>query len=165
MRKPSENDIERFWGKVSVGRLEDCWPFLGYCRPRRIGGHGAFKYQRKTIGAHRFALASTGVDIKGLVVRHKCDLAACCNPSHLHVGDHWDNAQDRVDRGRTAKGTLNGRAVLTEAIVIKMRQDLRPHYLYAKRYGVDVTTISLARRGVTWSHLNEEHPPITKTTG
>lgn len=161
--KLNEQELERFWDKVDVGRLEDCWIYQGAVRAQ--GGHGRFKLRRRDTGAHRIALASTGVDITNLVVRHRCDKSACCNPSHLHVGDHYDNIQDRVDRDRTAKGEANGRAILTEELVIKMRKDKRPHYLYAKRYGVDTTTVSLARRGVTWAYLNEDHPPIRKTTG
>lgn len=159
----AEKDIERFWEKVAVGRLDECWLFLGACRPTKQGGHGRIKVRGRDHGAHRVALASTGVDIEGLVVRHRCSNAPCCNPSHLMTGDSWDNIQDRIDADRSAKGEGNGRARLTEAIVIQMRGNTRPHYQYAKKYGVDVTTVSLARRGVTWSYLNEKHPPITKT--
>lgn len=161
----TERDVERFWDKVAVGRLEDCWLFQGCCRPKADGGHGSFKASGKSHGAHRVALATTGVDVQRLVVRHKCNMAPCCNPSHLHTGDHWDNVEDRVASDRSAKGGKNGRARLTEAVVIKMRSDNRPHYQYAKQFGVDTTTVSLARRGVTWSYLNAEYPPITKTSG
>ncbi len=155
-----EKDLERFWSKVVVGRLGECWLWQGALRN---SGHGRFKLKGKDFGAHRVALMSTGVDIDGFVVRHVCNSAACVNPSHLITGDSWDNVQDRIDSDRSAKGEDNGRARLTEDQVIAMRKDTRPHYRYAKKYGVDVTTISLARRGVTWAHLNEEHPPITKT--
>lgn len=156
----TESELERFWSKVDVGRLEDCWPWQASCK---VEGHGRFKLRGKDVGAHRVALMSTGVNIERLIVRHMCSSASCCNPSHLKVGDSWDNIQDRIDAGRSAKGEDNGRARLTEAKVIEMRGDTRPHYQYAKKYGVDVTTISLARRGITWAFLNEKHPPITKT--
>lgn len=159
----NEADLERFWDKVIVGKLEDCWIYQGYTRSKRDGGHGQFKVKRKNVGAHRFALASTGVDVEGKIVRHRCDLAACVNPHHLITGDMWDNNNDRVARDRSAKGEDNGRAVLTEEIVIRMRKDRRPHYRWAKKLGVDTTTVSLARRGITWAYLNEDHPPITKT--
>ncbi len=161
----TEKDIERFWDKVVVGRLDECWIFQGYCRSKKAGGHGQFRVDSVPLYAHRVALASTGVNVIGQVVRHRCNVPSCCNPSHLHTGDHWDNVDDRVASDRSAKGAKNGRARLTEAIVIEMRGNTRPHYQFAKKYGVDSTTVSLARRGVTWSHLNEEYPPITKTTG
>ena len=156
----SEAELERFWCKVVVGRLEDCWLWQA---AKKDTGHGRFKLRGQDVGAHRVALMSTGVDVERLVVRHKCNSASCCNPSHLRVGSSWDNIQDRIDADRSAKGEGNGRARLTEAQVIGMRKNTRPHYQYAKKYGVDTTTISLARRGVTWSYLNDLHPPITKT--
>jgi hypothetical protein len=35
-----------------------------------------------------------------MVVRHKCDRASCCNPSHLELGTERDNYRDRVARRR-----------------------------------------------------------------
>lgn len=156
----NSSDLERFWSKVQVGRLEDCWIFQGYKRP---SGHGQFKVNGQAMGAHRFALASTGVDIQGRIVRHTCDTPDCVNIYHLITGDTWDNIADRVRRGRCAIGESNGRAVLTEELVIRMRQDRRPHYTWGKEIGVDGKTVSLARRGITWAYLNEKYPPITKT--
>lgn len=37
---------------------------------------------------------------EGLVVRHRCDNPPCCNPDHLEVGTHADNARDAIVRGR-----------------------------------------------------------------
>lgn len=163
--KFTERDVERFWNKVRVGRLEQCWPFTGACRPPKDLGYGCFRLKDACHHAHRMALASTGVQVVGKVVRHRCHNGPCCNPSHLATGDHYDNVADRVASGRSAKGEVNGRSKLTEEEVICMRQDTRTHYYYAKKYGCNVTTISLARRGVTWSYLNAQYEPIKKTQG
>ena len=54
------------------------------------------------IKVHRFVVElSTGKDITGLVVRHKCDNPLCINPNHLILGTNIDNVTDRTLRGRT----------------------------------------------------------------
>ena len=39
-------------------------------------------------------------DIKGKVVRHKCDEPKCVNPEHLELGTPKDNMDDRTKRDR-----------------------------------------------------------------
>jgi len=82
---------------------------------------------------------STGEDIQGKVVRHKCDNPLCVNPKHLELGSHADNMRDRDSRGR------HGRAKLTSKDVVEIRKlsltgvkniDL------SKKFGVDPRTIS-----------------------
>jgi len=45
----------------------------------------------------------------GLVVRHTCDNPPCVAPDHLLLGTQADNVQDRVDRDRTHRPTLDAR--------------------------------------------------------
>lgn len=41
-------------------------------------------------------------DIKGKIVRHKCDNPRCINPEHLELGTQLDNVHDMITRGRAA---------------------------------------------------------------
>ena len=61
----------------------------------------------------------------GHVVMHKCDNPLCINIEHLTHGTHKDNNDDKVKKGRQAKGASHGRSRLTksDAIYIKFLSD------------------------------------------
>lgn len=60
------------------------------------------------------------------IICHKCDNPSCINPKHLFKGTHNDNVQDKVLKGRQAKGKGNGRYVhgqyTKEAIAFRKEQ-------------------------------------------
>ena len=49
---------------------------------------------------HRQIMVMAGVDIEGMVVRHKCDNRICFRFDHLEVGTQQDNMRDMLERGR-----------------------------------------------------------------
>ena len=95
------NLAERFWLKVDRRGPNECWawlPSLG------TADYGSVTIDSNlTTSPHRVAFALTnGVIPDGRLIRHNCDNPPCCNPSHLLIGTHLDNARDRVERGRQA---------------------------------------------------------------
>jgi hypothetical protein len=67
------------------------------------GGYGAVSLGGVLLGVHRVIAAHRlGWDVSDprTVVRHSCDTRACCEPSHLLLGTHKENAADREAAGR-----------------------------------------------------------------
>ena len=142
----------RFWSKVDVQQSTcRCWEWQG----RRTDlGYGQFKLRGAAAFAHRVAAQLAGARLgSDSVVMHTCDNPSCCNPTHLIVGTHASNVADRVAKGRSAKGTSNGRAKLTEDQVRAIRADDRTLTEVARDYGVCVATISHIRQRRIWQHV------------
>jgi hypothetical protein len=93
---------ERFWCHVDKRGPDDCWNW----KASRVKGYGQIRIsETEVIRAHRVAWEYTRGPIPdGLFACHKCDNPSCCNPSHLFLGTAQDNADDKVAKGRQAKG-------------------------------------------------------------
>lgn len=136
--------MKDFWDSVSRGRPNECWPWTG--RLTR-DGYGAFGRKR----AHRVAYWLNGGEIDGKIIRHRCDNPACCNPNHLIAGTHADNVRDRVERGRSATGSRNGRAKLNAKIVERIYADKRAYSVIARIWGIGWTTVETIKRRKHWA--------------
>lgn len=104
----TEQHRHRFFLKVKVGGVDECWLWEG----RRLrGGYGQFDMGGGCQMAHRMAWVlkngtiPTGEGFHGTCVLHKCDNPACVNPEHLFLGTHVDNMSDMVSKGR-ARGPV-----------------------------------------------------------
>lgn len=104
MKSLSQNDVARFWGKVSKEKSttfyngERCWEWTA---SKTTEGYGGIKIEGASLRASRVAWMLTYGEIpKGLLVCHKCDNPPCCNPSHLFLGTNQDNATDKIRKGR-----------------------------------------------------------------
>lgn len=79
----------------------------------------------------------------------------CVNPRHLRWADRFENYADRRAHGTDDVGERNPRAKLTEGHVREIRAAAASisNAEMARKYGVAVQTVSLARRRVNWRHL------------
>lgn len=138
-----------------LAAARDCWPWTGTTRK----GYGVVSIQNsKNRDAHIVAWElHHGVPVPaGMVVRHSCDNPPCVNPAHLLLGTHADNSNDKVERGRQAKGSRHGIAKLAEVdipIIRQMYHDGVYQRVIAERFGVTQGAIHQVLAGKTWSHV------------
>lgn len=100
-------DAAHFWAKVDkTAGLFGCWPFLG---GKDRDGYGRYRVGLTLRSAHRTAFALANEREPELSVLHTCDNPPCCQPLHLYEGTQQQNMRDREERGRTPRGTRNGR--------------------------------------------------------
>ena len=129
-----------------------CW----VCTNKHINkdGYPECKMNGKTVSAARYIYARIYGDIPtGLHVLHGCANRACINPSHLRLGTHQDNMDDRTKHGNT--GTASP---LTTNDVKEIRELIGETNLQnteiAELYDVSPWAISRIRRGVTYKHIS-----------
>jgi len=132
-----------FWQNVEKGI--SCWVWKG---PLQNSGYGRVG----SVLAHRFSwILHYGSVPKEKCVLHHCDNPPCVNPTHLFLGTHKDNGEDRAIKGRTKTHKR-----LTEAQVKQIRlryaQGEKQHGL-AREFKVAQMTISKLVRYETWKKV------------
>lgn len=117
----------------------------------------------KTRTAHRVAYEYANGPIEaGKLVCHRCDNRLCVNPAHLFVGSHKDNMRDMTEKGRGgargqhgnhAKGDAHGRARLTAAKVMWLREQHNAGRKFAdlaREVALPYSTVEQAIKGMSW---------------
>lgn len=147
---------QRFWKKVNIKDLFDCWEWLGYKNP---DGYGIVMRNSRKELTHRTAWILTYGNIpENLCVCHKCDNPSCVNPAHLFIGTMQDNVNDMFSKGRQpyTKGSKGGRAILTEeqilAIRILYQAGIRQCEL-GRMYNIDVGHLWHIINRDIWTHI------------
>lgn len=147
--------IKRFWAKVLVKDIDECWLWTGYIKNKYgyIGYSGSYTY------AHRLAWIIEHGDIpEGMFVCHTCDNPGCVNPAHLFLGTHSDNIKDMFDKGRGVNNTgeKNGNARLTVTQVLEIRQLATTGKSYrniGNQYGISSAQVSRIVNKTSWAHV------------
>lgn len=166
MRGPKRIPIsERFWNRV-VKHKSGCWLFGGENFGNKYGQIAFSGRDNGHTTAHRYSYEIHHGEVpRGKFVCHKCDVKNCVNPDHLYAGDHEDNNQDIVDRGRNKrKGdricvlpyAREGERAFNRALTSEAQAMLKSQYesgkwtqtQLAKAWRVSQGTVSAIVRGV-----------------
>lgn len=89
----------------------------------------------------------------GTEILHSCDRPVCVQPAHLSPGAHAQNMREASERGMVATGIHNGRAKLTEADVMWIRNSTLTQQAIADILGVNNSLVSMIRQRKRWAHL------------
>lgn len=105
--------------------------------------------------AHRAAWIVVHGEIPtGKFVLHKCDNPSCINTDHLFLGTHVDNSDDKVAKGRQARGESSGRAKLKEQDVLAIRKNTNDSGAnIAKSYGMSPEAVYSIKKKRNWRHI------------
>lgn len=154
MARPKIDPIERFSSKYVIDEETGCWNWKEYIDK---DGYGIFSgFNRKWMKAHRFSYEYfIGTLEKGLVICHNCQNRKCVNPQHLRQDTYKSNMIDMVNSGNQRSQKLSVEEV------IEIKNALKHYYKgqikdLAHFYKVDITTISLIKKGKNWSHVEVE---------
>jgi len=67
-------------------------------------GHDCYGRLGDNTAAHRHAYSLFRGSCEKLLVCHTCDTPSCVRPSHLFLGTHQHNSDDKLLKGREARG-------------------------------------------------------------
>ena len=152
----------KFYALFRVTGQAECWEWSG---PKYRDGYGKLSVCGREYKAHRVAYTLLrGAIPDGMLVRHQCDVRACCNPAHLAVGTDKDNSDDKHARGRAnaLRGEQHSRVKITEADVRSIRATCKTWadcVVAAKRIGISKVHAFRIMRGATWSWLTTPPTP------
>jgi hypothetical protein len=134
-----------------------CWLFTG---GSKNSFHGSLYYKGQPWQAHRLSYTLTCKPIPdGFNVLHSCDVGMCIRPKHLFLGSQTDNIADMDAKGRSNRpqpGEKNGRALLTQQDVMRIRQlaaDGKHAISIWQEFNVSLNTIRKIIRRDLWSHI------------
>ena len=114
-----------------------------------IRGYPVIRYKGKVEYVSRLV---AGIP-KGVVGRHKCDVALCINENHIIAGTQADNMADMVQRRRQSRGSHRPLSKLTEDQVLQIRNDSGKQYEIARAYRISQSTVSQIKSRQRWGWL------------
>lgn len=149
--------------EVKLKKLENgCIKCISHCTDK--DGYVRIRYNGKHERLFRVLYIQKYGDIpKGMVLRHLCNNAWCCNIEHFKVGTPKENYEDMVNCGRSRKGTHNIKIRGEKNLLHKLSEcQVKEIYLskleykkLSKLYNVSVTNIYYIKEKKQWKWLTD----------
>ena len=154
----TQKQIERFRERAQPITESGCWVWMGAVQS---SGYGHLKINGRYLLAHRVSyMMSAGQIPDGLHVLHKCDNRVCVNPTHLFLGDRFENMQDMISKGRgkwpPKRGEQNGNTSLKECDVIDLREKFEigvSRAELARIFNIGWSSVDRIVKRKVWSHI------------
>lgn len=117
MGEDLQRAFDRIRERIKINE-RGCWIWQGSLTAHM---YGQIKVSgNRNMSTHRVAyLCVNGAIPRGKLIRHTCDVTRCCNPAHLVIGDHEDNVQDMIDRGRAKARRVLTAEEVAEVIALR----------------------------------------------
>jgi hypothetical protein len=142
---------DAFMAKAKIIGWSDCWGWLGSTDK---DGYPLLTHNGIQYRATRVAITLSGRPLRDDdQACHSCGNSWCCNPGHLYAGSALQNANDKIEHGTHILGESIPWSKLTDEAVREIRRSGDPAKLLARRFGVSIGAIRLAKRGKTWGHV------------
>jgi len=157
----TESDWKRYWSKVTVLGLDQCWPWLG---AKNLKGYGLFSVSENNVhmshNAHRVGLVlRLGPLPDHIHALHSCNHPWCQNPCHVYPGTNQDNIDYKMEQGRHrgARGERCKQHKLVTSQIHEIRALYRTGQYFqktvAKMFGVNQQQISRIVNRRRWAHI------------
>lgn len=106
---------------------------------------------RRTFKSHRIAWVQWNGEIpNNMLVLHKCDNPACCNPDHLFLGTYQDNYDDCRNKGRVRTGINHQYAKLNVEKIVEILSSDETSTKLGPIYGLHPRGIRRIRDGESY---------------
>lgn len=151
--RPSKNNLE-----------ENCLVWIGCNFEYPSISVGGKKYKTHILSymiENKITVIPKDNNGKQLIVRHKCGVQHCVRASHLELGTHKENGQDKIRDGTNLSGEKNPNAKISKELAILIKESLKNkndnEYLTqserAKKLNVSINIIISIDIGRTWKNL------------
>ena len=145
----NRNDIDTVMRHVEIDPYTGCWLWTGSIQTL---GYGTIEVSGRLWLAHRFSWTMHHKVEPTALMLHTCDVRRCVNPAHLFEGNHKNNHDDAVSKGRkdpmrVSRYSRKRRIVkLTDDAVRDIRSKLLSVRDYMRKYGIAQPTVSDIQR-------------------